>query len=67
MIFLYNVIGISAFAGRVLYDSSFFILTFGYLGLAFMLALIPLNLVLARIMRRLSQSLMKRKDDRVYS
>jgi len=30
-----------------------------------MLALIPLNLVLARIMRRLSHSLMKRKDDRV--
>ncbi|GJQ15581.1 hypothetical protein GpartN1_g7372.t1 [Galdieria partita] len=48
MIFLYNVIGISAFA-----------------GFALMLALIPLNLVLARIMRRLSQSLMKRKDDRV--
>ncbi|EME26321.1 Multidrug resistance-associated protein 1 [Galdieria sulphuraria] len=48
MIFLYNVIGIAAFA-----------------GLALMLALIPLNLVLARIMRRLSQSLMKRKDNRV--
>jgi len=36
-----------------------------FAGLALMLALIPLNLVLARIMRRLSHSLMKRKDDRV--
>eukprot|EP00871_Galdieria_phlegrea_P001718 jgi/Galph1/2547/GphlegSOOS_G1226.1 len=36
-----------------------------FAGLALMLALIPLNLVMARIMRKLSQSLMKRKDDRV--